>query len=201
RGRDKRVRRELDPRGRTDLEPAAGSELDRPADPPLAARSQHPHRTGSRGRGLRLPLRLDRPGGVARTSPPLACGRRAVPLHGVASFNARETPSGRLIQGADALAIQNEFLIQALSLVPPHATYVVEQPVSEQVARTYGIPRTPLLALRGYVRFLLLPRREARPARAQYLLCYACDTDPFDKRGMQRLLSDPKGLVIGRLNP
>jgi len=122
-------------------------------------------------------------------------------LHRRASFNDRETPSGRLIQGADGLAIQNEFLIQALSLVPPHATYVVEQPVSEQVARTYGIPRTTLLALRGYVRFLLLPRREARPARAQYLLCYACDTDPFDKRGMQRLWSDPKGLVIGRLNP
>lgn len=116
-----------------------------------------------------------------------------------ASENAHQTPIGREIQASDSLGIQNEFLIQALSLLPRNATYVVEQPPSPEIAATYGIAPATLLALRGYVRFLLLPRREAPPAKAEYVLCYACDTDPYDKRGMKRLWSDPHGLVIGEL--
>jgi len=116
-----------------------------------------------------------------------------------ASFNAKQSAIGRTLQGSDGLGIQNEFAIQALTLLPRNATYVVEQPSSEAVARQYGIVPTTLLALRGYMRFLLLPRREAAPDRAQYLLCYACDTDPYDKRGMKRLWSDPHGYLIGRL--
>jgi hypothetical protein len=118
-----------------------------------------------------------------------------------ASVNAKQSTIGRTIQGADGLGIQNEFVVQALSLLPKDATYVVEQPLSVAVAAKYSISPTTLLALRGYMRFLLLPRREAAPERAQYLLCYACDTSPFDKRGMTRLWSDPRGFVIGKLKP
>jgi hypothetical protein len=117
-----------------------------------------------------------------------------------AAKNDHETSIGRLIQATDSLGIENDFAIQALSLVPPNATYVLEQPQSDSVAAKYGISPTTLLALRGYMRFLLLPRREAPPSRAQYLLCYACDTDAFDKRGMKRLWSDPNGIVIGQLH-
>lgn len=117
-----------------------------------------------------------------------------------ATFNARQTPIGRTLQASDRLGIQNEFAMQALSLLPRDATYDVEQPATDAIAAKYGIAPTTLLALRGYMRFLLLPRREAPPDRAQYLLCYACNTDPFDKRGMKRLWSDPHGYVIGRLS-
>jgi hypothetical protein len=115
-----------------------------------------------------------------------------------ASFNAHQSRIGETIAGADGVAIDNAFVIRALSLVPVHATYTLGMPESPKVAATYGIVPTTLLALPNYVRFLVLPRREADPSEAQYLLCYACDTSPFDKR-MQRLWTDPKGFVIGKL--
>jgi len=117
---------------------------------------------------------------------------------GRATFNAHETPVGRVIQGADGLDIDNDFLVQAMTLLPPHATYTLQLPQSLQVARGYGIVPTTFHALPGYVNYVVLPRRSADPQRAQYLLCYACDTDPFDDR-MHRLWTDPHGYVIGRL--
>lgn len=116
-----------------------------------------------------------------------------------AKANDAQTSIGRTIQASDGLGIDNEFVIQALALLPPKATYVLAQPATDELGAAYGISPTTLLALRGYVRFLLLPRREAPPARAEYVLCYACDTDPFDKRGLERLWTDPHGFVIGRL--
>lgn len=116
-----------------------------------------------------------------------------------ASFNAKESPIGRTIQAADGLAIDDQFAVEALTLLPRNATFAVEQPATLHLAQQYGIPPTTLLALEGYMRFLLLPRREVPAARAEYVLCYACNTDPFDKRGMKRLWTDPHGYVIGRL--
>lgn len=115
-----------------------------------------------------------------------------------ASFNAHQSRIGETIAGADGVAIDNDFVVQALALLPPHATYVLGMPPSTDAAAKYGIVPTTLLALPNYVRFLMLPRREVDPAAAQYLLCYACDTSPFDKR-MHRLWTDPKGFVIGAL--
>jgi hypothetical protein len=116
-----------------------------------------------------------------------------------ASVNAKQSPIGRTIQAADGLGIEDQFAVEALMLLPQHATYVVAEPSSPKAAQTYGISPTTLLALDGYMRFLLLPRREVSPSSAQYLLCYACDTDPFDKRGLKRLWTDPHGFVIGRI--
>jgi hypothetical protein len=115
-----------------------------------------------------------------------------------ASFNAHETPIGRIIQGADGLDIDNDFLVQALTRLPPRATYTLQLSQSPQVARGYGIVPTTFHALPGYVEYLLLPRRSMDPRRAQYLLCYACDTTPFDPH-LHRLWTDPHGYVIGRL--
>jgi hypothetical protein len=116
-----------------------------------------------------------------------------------AAANARLTPAGRTIQAADGLDISNDFLVQALRLLPHEAPYVLRLP-ARNVAPTYGISPTTYQALPGYVQFLLLPRRAVGPERARYLLCYACDTSPFDAR-MQRLWSTPDGYVIGRLRP
>jgi hypothetical protein len=116
-----------------------------------------------------------------------------------ATFNSHQTTLGRSIQGADGVDISNDFLEQALGLLPSNATYVVEQAQTPEIAKTYGIVPTTLQALRDYVRFVLLPRREAPGDQAEYLLCYACNTDPYDPR-LRRLWSDPHGLVIGRLD-
>jgi hypothetical protein len=116
-----------------------------------------------------------------------------------AAFNDRQPPEIRTIAGADGLAIDNEFLLEAIKLVPPHSTFAVEMPATAAEAKPYGIVPTTLAALRPYLQNLLLPSRMVSdPSKAQYLLCYACNTDPFDPR-MTRLWQSPKGFVIGRL--
>jgi len=115
-----------------------------------------------------------------------------------AAFNATQDATGRAIAGADAEEIDNEFLVQALTLVPRDATYALARSASPEVAASYGIKAATYNALPGFVQNALLPRRQVEAAKAQYLLCYACDTDPFDAR-MQRLWQNDHGLVIGKL--
>ena len=115
-----------------------------------------------------------------------------------ARFNASQSALGREIAGADAENIDNTFLVEALRLVPPRSSYAILLPQSLAVAKTYDIAPATYHALPGFVQNALLPRRQVEPDKAQYLLCYACDTDPYDKR-MRRLWQDPHGLVIGRL--
>jgi hypothetical protein len=116
-----------------------------------------------------------------------------------ASFNDRIPPDVRVIAGADGLAIDNEFALEAIKLVPPNSTFTVLMPPNAAQAKPYGIVPTTLGALPPYMQNLLLPARMVDPAHAQYLLCYACNTDPFDPH-MTRLWQSPKGYVIGRLN-
>ena len=117
-----------------------------------------------------------------------------------ASFNDSQSALGRSIAGADAEDVDNEFLVHALSLVPRTATYAVLLPNSLEVAASYGIKPATFNALPGFVLNALLPRRQVAPALARYLLCYACKTDPYDRR-MTRLWQNGRGLVIGRLSP
>jgi hypothetical protein len=115
-----------------------------------------------------------------------------------AHLNAGQSRVGREIAGADAENIDNMFLVEALQLVPRNSSYAIVLPQSLAVAKTYGIVPATYHALPGFVQNVLLPRRQVDPGKAQYLLCYACDTDPYDRR-MQRLWQDPHGLVIGKL--
>jgi hypothetical protein len=117
-----------------------------------------------------------------------------------ASANDRIVGVGRQISGADAEEIDNEFLVQALRLVPSSASYAMLRSDSVETAARYGIIKPTYDALPGLVQNVMLPRRQVDISKAQYVLCYACNTDPFDKR-LTRLWTDPKGFVIGRLNP
>ena len=116
-----------------------------------------------------------------------------------AAFNATQDAVGREIAGADAEEIDNEFLAQALKLIPPHAPYALLLSQTPEVASGYGIKPATYHALPGFVQNALLPRRQVPVEQAQYVLCYACDTDPLDPR-MQRLWENDHGLVIGRLS-
>lgn len=115
-----------------------------------------------------------------------------------ATFNAHQSSIGRTIAASDALEISNDFLVHALALVPTNAAFALLQPPNGKAAAVYGISPTTLAALHPYVEYLMLPRRLVTPDKAQYLLCYACNTDPYDSR-MQRLWVDPDGFVIGKL--
>jgi hypothetical protein len=115
-----------------------------------------------------------------------------------AAVNDEQSALGRAIAGADAEEIDNTFLTQALALVPRNASYAIVRPQSLQVASTYGISAPTYNALYPFVLNALLPRRQVDPSRARYILCYACDTDPYDPH-MKRLWQNGKGLVIGEL--
>jgi hypothetical protein len=118
-----------------------------------------------------------------------------------AAFNDRRAAIDRTIAGADGVGIDNLFLKQALALVPAHAPYALEEPESADVAtKDYGIVSTTYLALPHYVEYLMLPRRLVAPDRARYVLCYACNTDPFDPHWRRVWQSPSHGLVIGELN-
>jgi hypothetical protein len=116
-----------------------------------------------------------------------------------AEFNATQDALGRQIAGADAEEIDNEFLAQALTLIPADAPYAIVLSQSPAVARGYRIKAATYHALPAFVQNALLPRRQVPVGDARYVLCYACDTDPLDPR-MQRLWENDQGLVIGRLS-
>jgi hypothetical protein len=118
-----------------------------------------------------------------------------------ASFNAERTPAERTIAAADGIGIDNAFLEEALALVPRNAPYAFEEPQSAEIAsKDYNIGGTTYLALPGYVQYLLLPRRLVPADRARYVLCYACNTDPFDPHWHRIWQSPSRGFVIGKLD-
>lgn len=117
-----------------------------------------------------------------------------------AAQNARGGDTGRLLAAADTLDIDNDFVVASLSTLPPDARYAVLLPASADVAaKTYNIGSLTLAGLPGYLQYLLLPRRQVQPADAQYVLCYACDTSPWDKRTTW-LWKNAHAVAIGKVN-
>jgi hypothetical protein len=116
-----------------------------------------------------------------------------------AAKNAVGGDQGRLLVSADSLDVDNDFVLAALNTLPPDATYTVQLPPNQEVAASsYGIGALTIEALSPYMRFLLLPRREVPPEAAQYVLCYACDTAPWDQRTSWVWKND-HAVVIGRV--
>jgi hypothetical protein len=115
------------------------------------------------------------------------------------SYNASRSLYARETAAADQTGVDNQFVAHAIELVPADARFVVLLPQSQAVAaKSYGIGTIAYNALPGLMQSLLLPRREVAPDLARYILCYACDTAPYDAR-WHRLWEDGRGHVIGRL--
>lgn len=113
-----------------------------------------------------------------------------------AKRNDAYTAQGRLLAAADSLAIDNGFVLEALQALPERTTFAVLAP-SDERATQLGISQITTHALPGFLRMLLLPRREVSAGEAQYFLCYACDTGPW--RGVVRWTwSGPNGELVGR---
>jgi hypothetical protein len=106
----------------------------------------------------------------------------------------------RILAAADSLDIDNDFVTAAPSVLPPDASYAVLLPPSPEVAASsYGIGQITLDGLPGFLQYLLLPRRQVPPDQAQYVLCYACDTDPWDHR-TSWLWKNDHAVAIGKVN-
>jgi hypothetical protein len=116
-----------------------------------------------------------------------------------AAKNDRGGDRGRVLALADAIDVDNEFVIAALSVLPRDARYAVMLPPSPEIAeKTYGIGPLTVLGLPFYLEYLLLPRRQVPPEQAQFVVCYACDTSAWDKRTTW-LWKNDHALVIGKV--
>lgn len=115
-----------------------------------------------------------------------------------AAFGAAHGELGGVIAGANALDIDNGFVRAALDALPAKARYSVLVPASEAVAqKTYGIAPVTLEAIPGFMLETLLPRMPVQtPGKGDYVLCYACDTAPWDHR-TRWIWNDGDGHVIG----
>lgn len=89
----------------------------------------------------------------------------------------------RLVAPGDMTGLDKQFQLAALSLLPEHSTYAVIPPPNPQVAlEGYGMNSITQAGLVPWLQYLLLPRRLADPSVAQYVLCYGCDTTPWERR-------------------
>jgi hypothetical protein len=109
--------------------------------------------------------------------------------------NASRDDTGRMLAAADSLNIENDFVVNATSLLPPHATYAVLLP--DDAAKA-GIAPVTAQSLAAYMRYQLLPRRQVAPEAASYLLCYACRTDRWDRR-TRWLWRNDKAMLVGKV--
>jgi hypothetical protein len=118
-----------------------------------------------------------------------------------ARTNAQRDRPGRLLLAADSLNVDNDFVLAALSTLPQDARYAVLLPPTPEVAQSqYGIDPLTLQGLGAYMEFMLLPRRRVDPDDAQYVLCYACDTGPWDHR-TDWLWRNEHAEAIGKVRP
>lgn len=117
-------------------------------------------------------------------------------VHDAAARNEGFTPEERRLVSAYGVDISRTFLLEALRLLPPDATYAVATGPNVQVST----PIT-LTALAPYAQSLLLPRRQLAffTKDAEYLLCYGCDLGEQQATGPVELLwNGEAGLVIAR---
>jgi len=114
----------------------------------------------------------------------------------------------RLVEPGNIVGIDKQFQEHALSLVPKDATFTVVPPPSPEVAeKDYGMNAITQEGLALWLRYLLMPARETDPGSARYVLCYGCDTRPWDGVTTWLWISDrgrstsvrQHGLKIGRV--
>ena len=96
----------------------------------------------------------------------------------------------RLLAAAYATDLSRDFVRAARDLVPAAATFDVE--TGDKVHASTPVS---IYAARGYSQYQLFPRRLVTPDKADWLLCYGCDTALYAKR-FQLVWSGEEGVSI-----
>jgi len=104
----------------------------------------------------------------------------------------------RDVTTGDGLGIPYDLQVAALADIPPGARYTLLLPENEQVASVYRITPLAFETAGDFLRYLLLPAEPVAPAEARYLICWGCDTTPWDHR-TDWLWQTDQGESIGRL--
>ena len=125
-----------------------------------------------------------------------------------ANENSWRNKLDRLVAPGGFTGIDKQFQEHALLLVPKDATFTVVPPPSPEVAeKDYSMNAITQEGLAPWLRYLLMPARETDPGSARYVLCYGCDTRPWDAVTTWLWISDrgqstsvrQHGLKIGRV--
>jgi hypothetical protein len=105
----------------------------------------------------------------------------------------------RLVAPGDITGLDKAFQEAALATIPKDATYTIVPPPNPEVAeRAYGMNSITQEGLVPFLRYLLLPAR-LTGSNAQYVLCYGCDTTPWDGRTTWLWRND-RGQLIGKVH-
>ncbi len=114
--------------------------------------------------------------------------------------NAWRNPFERKLATGDTMGFDFEFQKAALSILSGRSTFAPIAPATTEIAQSsYGINDITYNAIPSYFAYFLLPNREVAPEDAQYILCYGCDTTPWDHR-VTWLYNDSHGYSIGKVN-
>jgi hypothetical protein len=104
-------------------------------------------------------------------------------LDGQAAAEVGRNQEGGALAAADMVGLNDDFVRTAIHLLPRNAQFAAVVPDPNQAATTYGIATTTILAVPDLMQEVLLPRREiTAPQKGAYILCYLCDTSPWDNR-------------------
>lgn len=108
-------------------------------------------------------------------------------------------PVGRSLTSGDMLDISRDLQDQALTKIPSGSRYAVLLPGDPQSAEQgYGINIVAYETVRPWLNYLLLPSYQVPDDQAQYIVCWGCDTSPWDHRTTW-LFTNDKGVAIGKV--
>jgi hypothetical protein len=106
---------------------------------------------------------------------------------------------GGALAGADSLDIDNPFVTAAVQSVPAGARYALLLPEPRVAESVYHLDPLTVQGLPLFMVEVLLPRVPvSRPRAGDYVLCYVCDTSPWDGR-THWLWTDGKGHAVGEV--
>jgi hypothetical protein len=107
-------------------------------------------------------------------------------------------PVGRELTSGDSLGLPRDLQIAAMSDIPKNSDYALLLPPTVAAAATYGINSIAFDVALPWLRYLLLPARPTTPEQAHYVICWGCNTDPWDHRTTWLWRND-QGQAVGRV--
>jgi hypothetical protein len=107
-------------------------------------------------------------------------------------------PLGRIVTSGDILGLPRDMQLEALAVIPKGSDYALLLPETAEKASAYGIAPVTFEVAFAWMRYLLLPDRPVDPSHARYVICFACDTAPWDHR-TRWLWKNDEGDSIGRV--
>ena len=110
------------------------------------------------------------------------------------------SPVERLVRTGRSLDIPRDLQEAALADIPPGSRYaLLVAPSSPGAEKAYGIDDVASETIGPFLFYLLLPSLPVDSTHPEYVICWGCDTSPWDGRTTWLFRND-QGVAIGRVN-